>query len=81
MMARSCDACRLLITQKDDEYLELSVRVLDATESDTQDPRDSRYCDFCDGCIHSGAALAYLLKAVEWKLEPAATAKTTGDPQ
>ena len=36
MMTRQCDACGRLISQLNDEYLELSIRVLDATENEMQ---------------------------------------------
>lgn len=68
-MARTCDGCTRLIEQQDDEYLELQVRVLDATESAEQDEKAQRYGDFCDACIGNGTALSWLLKEVNWNLD------------
>ena len=69
-MARICDSCKQLIVQKDDEYLEIQVRVLNATEGDSQDSKQQSYGDFCDDCIVSGDALATLLRMADWTLEP-----------
>lgn len=68
-MARTCDACKRLIEQKDDEFLELQLRVLAADGGDTQDPKAQAYGDFCDACIRGGKALETLLAQVEWKFE------------
>lgn len=69
-MARICDACERLIEQKNDEYLELHVRVLDSTEDSDQDSKSDCYADFCDGCIANGAAITYVLTRLDWTLEP-----------
>jgi len=66
MMARQCDACEKLISQKNDEYAELTIRVLDATENEMQDAKVERHGDFCDPCIASGAALAKLLERADY---------------
>jgi Fe-S cluster biogenesis protein NfuA len=70
MMARICDVCQKVIEQKNDEYIQLEVRVLNVTKSDDQDEEASIYMDACDGCIASGAAVTQALKGVNWTLEP-----------
>lgn len=67
-MARTCDSCNNLINQKDDEYLELSVRVLLTNEDTNQDSKVQSYRDFCDKCIKDGKALKKLLEDVNWML-------------
>ena len=68
MTARICDGCNQVIDQKNDEYLEIAVRVLDAAQDHTQDGKEQAYADFCDRCIANGVALKYLLKAVDWTI-------------
>jgi hypothetical protein len=70
MMARICDACRCVIDQANDEYLELQVRVLDTTEDTNQDQRAQAHGDYCDTCVHDGSALKQLLAEVDWTLVP-----------
>lgn len=68
MMARICDACREIIKQ--DEVLHLFVSVIDPEEDEDQDAKEQAYGDFCDRCVGTGAAVASLLKRLEWTLEP-----------
>jgi hypothetical protein len=70
-MARQCDGCKELIYQKADEYVELSARVLDATEGDMQDSKAEAHRDYCDRCLADGTALRTLLAAIDWKVEKA----------
>jgi hypothetical protein len=67
-MARICGSCKKHIEQA--EVLEITVRALDPNEGQDQDNAAQVYEDFCDGCISDGSAIAFLLKAIEWTLEP-----------
>ena len=62
-MARTCDACKALIPQK--QYVQLAVRVLKSNDSDTQDALEEYEGDYCDGCLASGAALEDLVGAFQ----------------
>lgn len=67
-MARICDACRSVVEQ--DEVLHVMIYVVDPEEGVDQDAKEQAYGDFCDGCVATGAAVASLLKRIEWTLEP-----------
>jgi len=69
-MARICGSCKRHIEQT--EVLEITVRAIDPEEGQDQDNAAQAYEDFCDGCIASGAAIAFLLKQIDWTLEPKA---------
>lgn len=67
-MCHQCEACHVLIEQKDGEFIELSARVLVADEGSDQDATHSAIGDYCDRCLRNGAALADILKGADWKL-------------
>lgn len=66
MMARVCEACKRVIAQEHNQFIELQVRVLDTTKAEEQDEYASCYADVCDMCLSDGTALAFVLKAVDW---------------
>jgi len=68
MMARICESCNKLIEQKDDEYLEVTLRILDSTEGAGEDAKGQAYGDFCDACVSDGSAVRILVKRIDWNL-------------
>lgn len=62
-LTRKCGTCGEMIRQ--DDCIELTVRILKTSGGENQGPTEAVYDDFCAACLLSGEALKTLMKELE----------------